>query len=78
MLILVGNKADVTDQTVSEDEIRTFVEEKKLHFYDTSAKTGQNVKDMFIWVATELAQRTPVNSSSVPRTKGTTLEQVAE
>ena len=55
MLVLVGNKADAADQVVSEDEIRSFVEDKKLVYYDTSAKTGLNVRDMFIWVATELS-----------------------
>ena len=77
MLVLVGNKSDATDQVVSEEEIRAFVEDKKLVYYDTSAKTGLNVKDMFIWVATELSERTPTTSNG-NRAKGTTLEQVAQ
>ena len=78
MLVLVGNKADTLEPAVSVEEITSFVEDKKLVYYDTSAKTGQNVKDMFIWVATELAERTPTAGGANTRVKGTTLEEVAE
>ena len=73
MLVLVGNKADAADQVVSEDEIRSFVEDKKLVYYDTSAKTGLNVRDMFIWVATELSERSQASPNQGQRAKGTTL-----
>ena len=49
------------------------MEEKKLVYYDTSAKTGLNVRDMFIWVATELSERSQANTSTTSRPKGTSL-----
>jgi GTPase SAR1 family protein len=71
LLVLVGNKADAERQ-VSEEEIAQFVQDKNLMYYETSAKAGTNVKDMFIGVAGTLTERTPVPTGQNGR-KGTTL-----
>ena len=55
VIILVGNKCD-QDRAISEEEIKSFVNEKNLHYYETSAKTGQNVSDMFIGIAQHLTE----------------------
>jgi len=43
-----------------------------LTYYETSAKTGVNVKDMFMGVAGTLTERTPIPLGQNGR-KGTTL-----
>lgn len=57
-LVLVGNKCDCPKQ-VTEQELQEFITAKKLTYYETSAKTGQAVKDMFIKVATVLSEQNP-------------------
>jgi len=69
---LVGNKADAPDRKVNAEEVT----DKNLQYYETSAKTGQNVRDMFITVATRLNERTPTAGIGV-RQKGESLEKVA-
>ena len=47
-IILVGNKSDMKEnRQVSEGEGIKFAEENKIHFIETSAKTGENVKEAF-------------------------------
>jgi hypothetical protein len=72
----VGNKADSPDRKVNAEEVASFVTDKNLQYYETSAKTGQNVKDMFITVATRLTERTPAAGVG-GRQKGESLEKVA-
>ena len=52
----MGNKCDQL-KTVSEEEIKTFVSEKGLHYFETSAKTGANVGEMFIGIAQHLTEK---------------------
>ena len=56
MLILVANKADMEPQ-ISQEEITAFIQDKKLTYFQTSAKTGHNVREMFIGVATMLTEK---------------------
>jgi hypothetical protein len=72
MLILVGNKADA-ERHVTNEEINSFVQDKKLTYFETSAKSGFNVKEMFIGVATTLTERSPGIVGPNLRQKGTTL-----
>lgn len=67
----MGNKADAERQ-VSEEEITQFAQDKNLIYYETSAKTGANVKDMFIGMASTLTERTPIPAVQNGR-KGTSL-----
>jgi len=46
-IFLVGNKVDLKTRQVSTEEGKRFAEENKLHFLETSAKTSENVKQVF-------------------------------
>ncbi|TFG23463.1 MAG: GTP-binding protein [Promethearchaeota archaeon] len=51
-IIVIGNKTDLTDQIkVSEHEIKNVAEQYGFHYILTSAKTGENVNDAFLYMA---------------------------
>ena len=51
-VILVGNKSDVVETIeISEESIKVVAEEKGFHYILTSAKTGENVHDLFLYIA---------------------------
>jgi len=46
--VLVGTKADLEEQReVSNEEIKEFIAKYKMPYYETSAKTGLNVEEVF-------------------------------
>ncbi|MFW9827351.1 MAG: GTP-binding protein [Candidatus Thorarchaeota archaeon] len=50
--ILVGNKSDLEDKIViSEEEIKRVANQNDFHYILTSAKTGENVNDSFLYIA---------------------------
>mmetsp|Transcript_104983 Transcript_104983/g.338543 ORF Transcript_104983/g.338543 Transcript_104983/m.338543 type:complete len:214 (+) Transcript_104983:128-769(+) len=59
--ILVGNKSDLADEVlrkVSEEEGKALARNFNMAFYETSAKTGNNVDSAFLQIADEVvAQR---------------------
>lgn len=62
MLILVGNKCDVDDETrtrsqrqVTKEEARGFKEKHRLHYHtEVSAKTGHGIKELVEYLAKSL------------------------
>lgn len=76
MLVLVGNKADAERQ-VSPEEVQQFVQDKNLLYFETSAKSGLNVREMFIGVATTLTEKSPTAGVD-KRNHGTTLEKTVQ
>ncbi|MHA2035465.1 MAG: GTP-binding protein [Promethearchaeota archaeon] len=51
-VIIVGNKSDLIDQLeISEDEIKEVAKQFGFHYILTSAKTGENVNDAFLYIA---------------------------
>ncbi len=46
-MIVVGNKIDLPDRAVSSDEAKTWAENNGFLYMESSAKTGENVGDMF-------------------------------
>lgn len=47
--VLVGNKSDLVDEIkIDEQELQLEAERLDMHYFITSAKTGQNINDLFI------------------------------
>ena len=47
VVFLVGNKIDIKEREVSNEEAVTYAKTKNILYYETSAKTGFGVKDTF-------------------------------
>ena len=57
-MVLVGNKVDdETNRQVSTNEGETFAKEHGMTFFESSAKTGKNVEEIFKTSAKEIAKR---------------------
>jgi Ras-related protein Rab-5C len=56
VIALAGNKCDLQDvkRKVQSSEAQQFADENGLLFMETSAKTAQNVKELFIAIAKKL------------------------
>ena len=50
-IVIVGNKSDLSDVVVSEEVIKEIADKYGFHYILTSAKTGENVNDAFIYIA---------------------------
>ena len=61
LIVLTGNKSDLeTDRKVNKNEIQNFVDHNNVIHILTSAKTGQNVKEMFFKIA-EKSEHKPMS-----------------
>jgi len=51
-IVIVGNKSDLVDKiAISEDEIKIVAKQYDFHYILTSAKTGENVNEAFLYIA---------------------------
>jgi GTPase SAR1 family protein len=51
-IILVGNKSDLEENiAITEEEIKNVANQNNFHYILTSAKTGENVNDSFLYIA---------------------------
>ena len=59
ILCLVGNKSDVTqdERKVSTAKAKNFAQENNMIFYETSAKTGDGIKDLFVTIANKIYEQ---------------------
>ena len=58
LICLIGNKIDLENKReVSYEEGQNFAEENDLLFYETSAKEGNNIQEIFLESATFLVEK---------------------
>ena len=61
-MVLIGNKSDLADKRqVSTEEGRELAEKYEMKFYETSAKTGENVNEIFYDSMEEIANKLDQN-----------------
>lgn len=71
-----GNNFELDVDMVDENEIAKFVSEKKLKYFKTSAKTGQNIDTLFKTLALNLPSKTEKTSQeSLPLGSGSFSDQ---
>ena len=57
-MVLIGNKSDLEEQRViTKEEGEELAEELRIEFFETSAKDGTNVEEVFLKSANEIAKR---------------------
>ena len=58
LICLIGNKIDLENKReVSYEEGKNFAEENELLFFETSAKEGNNIKEIFFQSATNILDK---------------------
>jgi small GTP-binding protein len=67
-IILVGNKTDQLGREIDNISIQQFVNDHNLTYFETSAKTGDNVNEIFSWIASKVHRPVEEQLFSVPVT----------
>lgn len=69
--ILVGNKSDVPDRSVSYEEGKRLADSFGIKFFETSAKDSLNVNDSFNCIAKEIKETMLVNDRTADTSQAT-------
>ena len=57
-VVLIGNKCDLVDRReITQEEIDKFIKDNNIMYYETSAKTGQNIDECFYFIAEKLVKQ---------------------
>ena len=63
-LVLLGNKCDMEPRNVSEDQGKKMAEELKISYFETSALTGQGIKEAFEQLTRDIMKKKGVGDGS--------------
>lgn len=61
-IVLVGNKCDIANRNVTQKEATNFASDNGLTYFETSAKTGHNINEVFEFLTKEIIK----NKESTP------------
>ena len=62
--VLVANKTDLENRIVSQEQGEELAEKHGLHYFETSAKSGLNINELFYHIARQIVKDRPVPSKS--------------
>ena len=54
IVVLVGNKIDLNNKVISDDEIKNFANDNIFKYFLTSAATGKNINEVFDYIVKEI------------------------
>ena len=63
-LVLLGNKCDMEPRNVTEDQGKKMAEELKISYFETSALTGQGIKEAFEQLTRDIMKKKGVGDGS--------------
>ena len=63
-LILLGNKCDIEKRSISYEQGKTLANELQVNFFETSAQTGQNIKDAFETLTADIKKKKKIGGDN--------------
>ena len=68
--VLVANKTDLPNRVISSEQGQALADEHGLKFFETSAKTGFNINEMFFEVASQIVRDRPAAAPAGSKSHG--------
>ena len=63
-IILLGNKCDIKEREKFDEEINNFTKKINLKYFETSAKTGENIENAILYLTREIISKKKPNDDS--------------
>ena len=63
-LILLGNKCDIEKRSISYEQGKTLANELQVNFFETSAQTGQNIKEAFETLTADIMKKKKIGGDN--------------